>query len=84
MNATNDGDGKSGRARIAAARRRAERLNLSLGTFCRRAGVTCSTVGRWERGENDPGLGKFADALGRIEAELTKEEARLRGALGAA
>ena len=71
-------------ARLAAAIRRGEAINLNLAELLRRAHVPAtvrSTVYRWADGSVDPKLSRFEAVMSAIEARLAIEEDKLRGAL---
>ncbi len=71
-------------ARLQAAMRRGEEINLTLAELLRRAGVPAasrSTVYRWADGSVDPKLSRFDAVMSALEARLATEENKLRGAL---
>ncbi len=67
--------------RIREIEARARPLNVSLLALCRRAGVTYSTVRRWESGVSEPGIARFEKAINALEFALLAIRKELLAAL---
>lgn len=59
--------------RIRELERRAKVVNLSLRSLCCQAGVTYSTVRRWERGATSPRVDTLDRAMAALEKALASQ-----------